>query len=341
MIQKIFASVIFLFLLMTTSALANISLEAEGNYDYTRGVYYNNVKPGDKVTYKFKVTNLGQTDESVTLYSSDVKTGTNGGYEYKFPEETLDFVGLWFNEKPKELVLKPKESNSYSFSLKVPNSIDPGQYIGAIIVARKIPSGTGSDYRLAIKELHTLQTVLDFNSEVASHEMDILDLKHERSESGLSELHIGLRNLGTILEKPHVKLEVWNDKETVLNVDRSTDSFYGGIDGVVSFPVNAALPSYTYSARVTIQYNGQEKVKEFSFKVTSSEFLKAVSDMGDRNLVTNPEFSFFDFVVKYKWFFIFSFIIFLLIILFLLFLILYYRRKKQQDRIDNIDPSSS
>jgi hypothetical protein len=316
--------ILLLFILALISfhsvALADVYITPKSEFDMNKGVFYDNATSGDELHYLFSVGNNGNAVEEVTIYPTDVKTAIDGGFEYKYPEVPTKEVGSWFVDgTPIKVLLKPNEEKEYSFKLKVPNDLKPGQYIGGIVALKTVITNNKkneSDYIIKENKMYSLQTVIDFESNKSIKNMEITDLKHNRFGNGLSYLTVGLTNKGTILEKPQIKIKLTNSKgKEIYKNSKKLDSFYGGIYGISNFELNTSLPTGKYKALVTIMYSSKIVEREFNFEVTYDEYIKSGDDLTDHNLTT--DFSFIEFLIKYKWI-LGGILLFLLFIIFML-----------------------
>lgn len=329
--KKIFFLFTLFFFSFTSVSLAEIYISPNSEFDSTKGVFYNYVKPGDNVKYSVIVGNNGTVDENVLLYPTDIKTGLNGGYEYKLPAEETFEVGGWFDtEIPIEFVLKPKEEKEFLLSLTVPEEIKEGQYIGGIVALRRDVKKTNeseNNYVVHENKMYVLQNVLDYKSEYSIRKMEISDFNHSRYDSGLSFIEIGLINKGTILEKPKIKLNIYDSKDKeIFDGNKDLDSFYGRIHGLSNLDLSMYLAKGDYRALVTIMYGREIIEKEFNFTVSSNVKISGFED------VITGEFSIMDFIKQYIWIFV------LIIILFLISIIVSFRKiNRYKKKIKNLE----
>lgn len=92
-------------------------------------------KAGEVVTSKVLVRNLSKTDfAKIKLYPKDAVTTSDGRFDLLREDQDSKHVGTWIQMSKNQISLKPGETIEIPFILTMPKLLEPGQYIGGIVV---------------------------------------------------------------------------------------------------------------------------------------------------------------------------------------------------------------
>lgn len=96
----------------------------------------------EKVPLTSKVTVRNLEDHEITLLISPVDARTNnlGKLYYKKREEVQTTIGAWTIIEEPQVTLKPLEEKSINISIKLPEKITPGIYVGGLSIEDGTPS---------------------------------------------------------------------------------------------------------------------------------------------------------------------------------------------------------
>ncbi|MNB83933.1 hypothetical protein D3C75_307750 [compost metagenome] len=321
------------------SAASSYTISPVKTVEEGRGYYMDKVQPGDTNKYSFIVRNITNKPLELQLYPADALPAQNGGRSFSERAQKLRLVGSWISPQgTKSVRLKPNEERTFTYSVKVPKDIKPGQYVGVVAAEEYQPaqthSGNSTQATLAIDVLNRtgVQMVLEYKPEQAVHAMSIDAFAHDYIPAGNSRLTIDLSDTGTILEKPKGKIIVRDSKNAVMyQSDYAADSIYEGTTANMVYVVNdkLLLPD-TYSVYYEATFSGKTISRTFYFTVTreQSELSKdALTEAG--KIEVNQTFE--DWIWQHLWIIIVIILLFILILIIAVWLAFALSKRKKKD----------
>ncbi|WP_145949521.1 WxL protein peptidoglycan domain-containing protein [Paenibacillus sp. Y412MC10] len=296
------------------------------------GSFHSHVKPGTAQTYTVTVRNSDSKKASTFyLYPTDVIPALNGGIGFKYYGEEVTGPGKWVDVQPQKVTLKPNDSRNITFQVKIPENVKYGQYISYIALQEfkgdAIVQDVGnSSLSTDITTKIGIQIISDYKSDLAKSVLSFSRLDHQYLANGLLRLSSFVKNDGTILARPDVSIEVFDqDKnERVFGSSMKMGSVYGSTEAEGGFLItDKFLPAGNYKVLLKGQWNDQVFSKTFYFTLNKSDISKAQQSLVDQSMVT---------VVNHTstWPLIVICIL-AIVIIFLLFFIILKRRSKKKD----------
>lgn len=94
-----------------------------------------NLKKGNRVQDRVKITNSGSTPATFRLYASDGITTAEGTFDLLAPGTAPSDAGSWIKLARKRVTLAPGQSTSVRFTLVVPKDTLPGDHPAGIVAA--------------------------------------------------------------------------------------------------------------------------------------------------------------------------------------------------------------
>ncbi len=94
-------------------------------------------RPGQILTRRIEVVNVGHRTGSVLLYAVDATTGQTTGAVYQGADVARRGVGAWTSLGRRELRLAAGRSELVSVRVRVPRSAAPGTHLGGIVAESK------------------------------------------------------------------------------------------------------------------------------------------------------------------------------------------------------------
>ena len=112
-----------------------------------------NLEPGEVKRGKVDIANLSDTSLKAKVYPVDAVTTKDGAFAPEPEDREKVGVGTWIILAESEVSLKPKETKTIDFTLKVPQNAEVGDHMGAIIVQSKEPpkAAEGTGLRIATR----------------------------------------------------------------------------------------------------------------------------------------------------------------------------------------------
>lgn len=298
------------------------------------GYYMDDVVPGETREYKFYVKNLLNETRTFIIYPTDAKPAQNGGIAFQGSEEGITEGGNWvYPQGAKKIQLKGQEMREYTYQVKIPKDIEPGQHVAVLAVSQfqeaqvsqKAANSNSATLAPDIKEELGIWIVMNYKVDQAEHAMSINTFKHNYISSGESQLVITLENTGTILEKPTGYIEVRNSKKEVMyrNDYQAGSIYHGKVANMVSELTNTLLLPDEYEVYFEANFAGKKEWKIFKFTVTpeASKNAQETLEYYDRLEVNNGIPDWLKYVIIGG--------SILILVLLILLLLLFLRRRKQ------------
>ena len=221
------------------------------------GSYFDlTMKPGETRTFKVIIANDGKTAVAAATYAADVYTITNGGFGGRLRDEPQTGATGWIDYPADVLQLDPGDSTRRSFTVAVPRSAAPGEYITSLVLENDQPIldpaavGLNQIVRQAVAVVVTVPGR-------RSPGLAIGTAAHKVA-AGRSIVQIAVENTGNIRLKPIVGFTLVDPAGTQISqATVQMDTFYAHTDAFVEFPLATLLPPGTYSVGLTLDDAGQ------------------------------------------------------------------------------------
>ncbi len=218
MIKNIVKGFIFFLFLISTEVYAGFSVIGE----LTRE---RNVQCGEKFQERILLKNKGNTPAHVKIYQTDYLFFADGKNIYGEPGDISRSNGKWITVDSSRLVIPPKNTASFNYSVRVPQKSDLKGTYWSIIMVESIPAITPEkDDNKKRKGEFGIQTRIRYGIQIVTHIMDtgtrnikFLD-KKLISKKGKRILQLDIGNTGERLLVPFVWAEFYN--KNGINVGR-------------------------------------------------------------------------------------------------------------------------
>ncbi|HUP26207.1 MAG TPA: hypothetical protein VM124_01005 [Candidatus Limnocylindrales bacterium] len=238
-----------------TAALSCVALGAPIVQAQSAGVQLSplktviNLKPGSKDQVVIMVKNVSPTSQKLTALFDNFTSQDETG-EPKIIEDASFAHGLksWMSGIG-SFSLAPGASRDYGLNVSVPASTKPGTYYGLV---RFSAGGTAASVGSLV-----LVNVGDISQQVAIQEINTDGVKIDNLGQASGKFAVRLKNTGSGYVIPKLKLEILDDKKTVIDT-LDANKGEGGIlpDGNIrryEADFSKKLePNKTYSVRVTV-----------------------------------------------------------------------------------------
>jgi len=157
--SKKFILIISLFLVLAISLSSNLAQaisygglgiqphEWDLKNPLTKSWFIYTLESGETKKGKVDVINSSNEPQDIKIYPVDAVTTQDGAFAPEPEDKEKIDVGAWITLSESEVSLRPKETKTIKFTLKVPENAEVGDHMGAIIAQnKKIPEaeeGTG------------------------------------------------------------------------------------------------------------------------------------------------------------------------------------------------------
>lgn len=112
------------------------SPDAHGHFRY-------DVQPGMVIHDGLVVQNFSDTTMQVDVYPADLLQAQGGGFAPAQKGQPMHEVGAWIVFDKASITIPPRQQLVDPFTLTVPNPVDPGQHLGAVVAAANVSKSGG------------------------------------------------------------------------------------------------------------------------------------------------------------------------------------------------------
>ncbi len=97
-----------------------------------KGYFVYKLSPGGRATGRVLLQNIGKKSVTINLALVDAATGQTGGSAFALTEDKPAAVGTWVKLDEPTALLEPNTEKQVGFTVQVPSTIKPGQYLAGI-----------------------------------------------------------------------------------------------------------------------------------------------------------------------------------------------------------------
>jgi len=205
------------------------------------------VEPGASADLAVVIANLGSQPIELKTYKVNAHSGPNGGYSSGAETDEPVAQTTWLDYPTEILSLEPGEQQEISFTVKVPSSAKPGQYISGLVVetaeALPIPGMNLID--------HTMGRAISVGILVPGE----LNYAFEFGQPKVEEqtLRVPITNTGNYLIRPAGELVMKNSQgEVVHNSQVEMGSIYAGLSTTLEVQLPGQLAAGEYSVEIRL-----------------------------------------------------------------------------------------
>ena len=213
--------------------------------------------PGAHQTLEIDIGNDGAAALAVRTYAADVYTIVNGGFGGRLHDEPATGATRWVTYPNTVLTLDAGQRTRRSFSVEVPASTAPGEYIASLVLEndRPIPGeGTVALDQVVRQAVAIVVTVPGRRSPALS----IGGASHQ-VVAGSSVVAVAVENAGNVRLAPvatFTLLDAAGAQVSQATVPMGT--FYARTSTSIEVPLAALLQPGTYTVRLTLADAGQD-----------------------------------------------------------------------------------
>ncbi|HRY91790.1 MAG TPA: DUF916 domain-containing protein, partial [Candidatus Gracilibacteria bacterium] len=89
---------------------------------------------GETIDDIASIKNYGSKPATIHICAVDGTTNTSGAFILKFDSQQQSGIGSWISIDKDEVTLKPGERVDVPFKINIPKNLQPGQYMGGLVV---------------------------------------------------------------------------------------------------------------------------------------------------------------------------------------------------------------
>lgn len=234
-----------------------------------------NLKPGETLQSSVRITNIGTARGSAALYPVDATTGQTSGVVYRSMGDQRTDVGAWITVGATQFTLDPGKSQIVAFTVKVPDSVRPGQHVGGLVADNlAVQGGSASSVQIKIQHLSIVAVQVNLPGQQIP-QMEATNIRAGGMQN-YQILYLSLHNSGMQMLKPSGLLQVTDMaghqlKQMKLTLDTVLPQT--AIDYPVYVDGQALGPGH-YRAILSLNYGDPQQTltRKFTFEVTTAAF---------------------------------------------------------------------
>ncbi len=200
------------------------------------------LEPGVIKHSKVDISNTSDEKMIVEVYPVDAVTTKDGAFAPQPQDRQKIDVGAWIDLAQGELSLLPKETKTIDFTIKVPEDVEVGDHMGAIIVQNKEPSSDEQGAGLRITTRVGARIYLTVPGTIIK-ELEFNQFNIEQEERQVS-FSLTLINLGNVRIRSKGEIEIINSQ--------------GELVAVLSIPEREVFPYKTIT--IPIEWEPEEAI---------------------------------------------------------------------------------
>jgi len=167
--------------------------------------------PGDVIINQLKVFNPStDTVIGIQMQVEDIAPTGEMGQVIVEPAETETYsIAQWIKTEPEEFTLNPREEKFVTFTITIPENVEPGGHYGVVLAGTKAIAGSGVIGTTIVERVGAL--VLLITPGEMKEELVVKDFSVPGySEYGPIDFTIKLENKGTVHIKPVASITITN-----------------------------------------------------------------------------------------------------------------------------------
>ena len=225
--------------------------------DYSGQYFDLTMAPGESRELKVEVANHGTKQIAARTYAADAYTIINGGFGARLDGEPVTGTTGWIAYPAQTIDLPAGAGLPRSFTVTVPASAGPGEYITSLAVQNAEPTAAGSG-GVAIKQVQ--RQVIAVAITVPGPRQPALTIGSVGHQylAAKSIFSVTVTNTGNVRLKPSGELVVSEkDGRQVSFVPLTMDSVYAGDTTRIEVPFDQALLPGDYRVTLNLNYEGR------------------------------------------------------------------------------------
>lgn len=257
--------------------------EVDVSNNLTKAWFIYVLEPGEIWKGKVDVINTSIEGLTAKVYPVDAVTTTDGAFAPESEDKEKVGVGAWITlveSEPSsavadglEVFLKPGEAKTIDFTITVPDIVDVGDHMGAIIVQNKNPSEDAGGSGLRITTRVGARMYITVPGEIVRRlEFNTFT---EKFEDGKVTLFPSLSNDGNVRVQVKGKIEIMDGKgTTVATLPIPEREVFPHEKITIPVLFDMAMSPGLFTARAFVEYNGGKTlIRELGFVIPSSSSL--------------------------------------------------------------------
>lgn len=240
-----------------------------------KGYFVYSLKPGGSAAGSVLLQNTSKRPVIIELAVLDAETAQTGGSSFSATGATPKAVGTWVVLTEPRVTLEPDKQQEVQFSVRVPQSVKPGQYLAGITAyvpskpseaAKRNENQAGASVNVQTRYVIAVQVNVP-GAQVPSLTISSVSLLEQPTGRYIG---IAMKNDGGLLLKPSGSITLTDSGgKQVLDEQIKMDTFVTGTETTypIALPANIRPGKYvvdvnlTYATDKVASYNGAIEIK--------------------------------------------------------------------------------
>lgn len=217
------------------------------------GSYFDlTMRRGETRSLEVEIANVGHAGLSARTYAADVYTIINGGFGGRLRDEPQTGMTRWLDYPSDVLVLAADSNRRQRFTVSVPATAQPGEYISSLVLENDQPVlGGGGDVALNQIVRQAVAVVVTVPGR-RSPALGIGGATHQ-VVAGKSVVAVAVENTGNVRLKPVGEFTLFDEAGAQVSRARvPMDTFYAHTKTLVEVPLAALLMPGTYTVQLVL-----------------------------------------------------------------------------------------
>jgi hypothetical protein len=249
------------------------------------------MEPGESTDLTVRFSNRGTVATGASVYPADVRTIRGGGMGMAEMNQPRTGPTEWLDFEDEEFDLEPGDVEERSFTVTVPDDVDPGEYITSIVIQNTEPIDIGEDdgrFDQTVRQGLAIAIEIPGEREAG---MEIIDTQHiEAGERSIVEVY--LENTGLAHLRPAGTFALADtDGEILAESSISLDTFYSGTETVIEITFSDRLPEDEFLIQVSLedeQTGASVQADDIPLNLTGEDSEVEADDDGATGAVGSP-----------------------------------------------------
>ncbi|MFH1706222.1 MAG: DUF916 domain-containing protein [Patescibacteria group bacterium] len=236
----------------------------------TKSWFIYTLKPDEVKEAKVDVINQSDQPMEVKIYPVDAVTTKDGAFAPQSEDRERIDVGTWITMSASEFSLKPNETKTVDFTIKVPENVEVGDHMGAIIVQSKETPEAEKGTAMKVTSRVGARIYLTVPGEIIK-ELELKDFNW-KMEEGRVVFYLTLANKGNVRIAPKGEIEIKDESGNAVDKIKITEREVFPKDTIVLPTKWEKTTVGKFTALATVNYGTEKNLtKELKFEVKSAQ----------------------------------------------------------------------
>ena len=213
--------------------------------------FHRSLQPGEAAELIVDLANYGEAPVHARTFAADVYSIINGGFGARLRDEPTSGTTTWLAYPTQVLDIEPGQAVRRAFTVTVPDSTEPGEYITSIVIENEEPlvSGEGLAFNQFVRTAIAVSIVVPGPGEVA---VELGEARHSFLDLR-SVVGVAVHNHGDLLVRPVGTFGIVTEAgDPIDNRQVSMDSVYAHTSTWLEVVLDGPLAPGRYLAKVDL-----------------------------------------------------------------------------------------